>query len=281
MKNSFLALIIIAGFLMISFAPISLAYTGPVVSPHVQVLSMIPGGSEVLSVPVNSSNLVTYPDWAIYLFGHGSFNFLINGISVENGRSLGSFNFSYTFTEPNGYEINASLIFGNTTYSFHDTLTGQLSNQDIESVSVSSSYPGQAQYLTVSPGTSGALMYPFWIISMESSQNVSFSIYLNGQEQISGHILGPRVVYLNISGSTASVTVGLGSKIFKFSNELIASVPIQKYYGPKAPPSQYTLTQYEDGIMKAFVASFFGLMISLLVVRKYVIEREKREVHVS
>ena len=281
MRNSLPAIFIMSILMIILFAPISAASAPSEVSQHVQIESSISGGSEILAVPVNSSGLDVYPVWSIYLFGQGNFNFMVNGISVENGVSLGSFNFSYTFTEPNGYDINASLSFGNGVYSFHDILTGQLSNQVIESVSVSSSYPGQAQYLTVSPGTSGALMYPSWAITMESSQNVSFSIYLNGQEQISGNVLGSRVVDLNISGSTASVTVGLGSKIFKFLNELVASVPIQKYYGPKAPPLQYTLAEYEAGIIKAFVASFFGLMISLLVVRKYVIEREKREVHVS
>ena len=41
-----------------------------------------------------------------------------------------------------------------------------------------------------------------------------------------------------------------------------------------------TVQEYEYGIARAFVASLFAILISILSVRKWVIEREKREVHV-
>ena len=82
----------------------------------------------------------------------------------------------------------------------------------------------------------------------------------------------------NVSGSSATVTIGLGNKIFKYSNEIIATVPIQKYYGPKPPPLQYTLSEYEYGIARAFVASAFAIIIALFTARKYLLEKERREV---
>ena len=256
------------------------AYASDVPSPHVIVYSTLNGGNQDLYVPVNSSGDQVYPDWHIYLYGSGHFSFRMNGSTVESGDSLGAFNFSYTWNLPAGSYANATLIFAGTTYTFSDILTALLSNKSIESVTVSSSYPGQDQFLTVSSGTSGALMYPHWIVSLKSTQNESYSIYVNGQEILSGYVFGSKTVDFNVSGSSASVIIGLGSKVYKYPKELIATIPIQKYYGPKPPSLAYTVAQYEMGIAKAFVASFFGIIISILTARKYVIEHRKREVRV-
>ena len=249
-------------------------------SQHVLIYSTNGSSNEELYVPVNSTGLNVYPDWNIYLYGSGSFTFEVNGTVVETGVSLGSFNFSYVWNVPGGSNALASLIFGSTTYTFDDIITGPLSNRVIVNVQVSSSMPGQEQFLTVAPGTSGALMYPDWTVSMQSTANSSFTIYENSQEIISGSLYGSKTVNFNVSGSSVTVTVGIGSSVFKFPNELIASVPIQKYYGPKPAPLAYTVQEYEYGIARAFVASLFAILISILSVRKWVIEREKREVHV-
>jgi len=253
------------------------AYASGVPSPHVIVYSTLNGGNQDLYVPVNSSGDQVYPDWHIYLYGSGHFSFRINGSTVESGDSLGAFNFSYTWNLPAGSYANATLIFAGTAYTFSDILTGLLSNKSIESVTVSSSYPGQDQFLTVSSGTSGALMYPHWIVSLKSTQNESYSIYVNGQEILSGYVYGSKTVDFNVSGSSASVIVGLGSKVYKYPKELIATIPIQKYYGPKPPALQYTLAEYEYGIARAFVASAFAILISLFTARKYLLEKERRE----
>ena len=247
-------------------------------SGHVIIYSTYVSGNEDLYVPVNSTGITVYPDWHVYLYGSGSFTFQVNGTAVESGVSLGVFNFTYVWNLPGGSTASAVLVFQGVSYSFADIITGPLSNQAIESVSVSSSYPGQDQFLTVAPGTSGALMYPDWSVTMQSTQNVSYSIYLNGQELMSGHVYGSRTVDFNISGSSATVTIGLGNGIFKFPNELVATIPIQKYYGPQPPSLQYTLSQYEYGIARAFVASFFAIMIALFTARKYLLEKERREV---
>ena len=266
----------IMGLLALVFAPS--VYAAAPVSPHVMIYSTYDNSSEYLYVPVNSSGLQAYPDWHVFLYGSGKFDFLVNGSTVESGVSLGAFNFSYTWNLPGGSYANATLIFAGTAYSFNTVITGPLSNRVIESVSVSSSYSGQDQFLTVAPGTSGALMYPHWIVTMQSSQNVSYSLYVNGQELLSGYVYGSKTVDFNVSGSSASVTIGLGSQVYKFPREIIATVPIQKYYGPKPPALQYTLAEYEYGIARAFVASAFAIIIALFTARKYLLEKERREV---
>ena len=247
---------------------------------HILIYSTYGNSNEELFVPANSSGLDVYPVWHIHLYGSGSFNMKVNGSTVETGYSNGQFSFSYSFSSPGGTHINASVKFSGITYSFNDIITGPLSNQAIESVSVSSSYTGQNQFLTVQPGKSGALMYPHWTIKMESTQNETYSIVLDGQTMASGNVHGNKSVNLNVSGTSASVVVGIGSHVFSFPHEIIATVPIQKFYGPRPPPLVFTTAQYEEGLVKAFIASFFAILISFLGVRNWILEQRKREVMV-
>ena len=260
------------------FLPVADASPAP--SGHVVIYSSYEGPSEYLFVPVNSSGITVYPDWHIYLFGQGSFSFAVNGTMVETGQSVTEYNLTYNFNVPSGTTINASLDFMGTVYTFADVITGPLSGQIADHVSISSSYPGQNQFFTVSPGTAGALMYPDWTIDIETSLNQSYTVTLNGQAMLSGHVSGSKTLEMNVSGTSATVIVVVGKSVFQFPHEIIAGIPIQKYYGPTPPPLQYTLSQYEYGIARAFVASLFGIFISILSVRKWIIEREKREVQI-
>ena len=247
-------------------------------SQHVSIYSTFSGKNEELYVPVNSSGILVYPDWHIWLYGSGSFTFSSNGTTIETGVSLGTFDFSYTFPGPSGSTANASLVFQGVTYTFSDTIIGPLSHHVIESVSVSSSYPGQDQFLTLSPGISGGLMYPHWVATLQSSENESYSILVNGQQIASGTVVGTKTVDFNVTGNVTSVSIGLGTHVYKYPDETIATVPIQKYYGPKPPTLKYTFAEYEYGIIKAFVASLFAVVIASFSVRKWVVEHEKREV---
>ena len=241
------------------------------------VYSSDAGSNEQLYVPPNSTGLDVYPDWHIYLYGQGSFTFSVNGTAVETGQAVSGYNFSYTFSGPDAKQ-NVTLTFLGVTYSFSDVIIGLLSSQVVDRVSVSSSYPGQNQFLTVAPGTGGALMYPDWTIDLLSSSNQSYTVTLNGQAILSGHVSGSKTLEMNVSGSSATVIIVMGKSVYQFPHEVIAAIPIQKYYGPQPPPLQYTLSQYEYGIARAFVASSFAIIIALLTGRKYLIERERREV---
>ena len=247
-------------------------------SQHVSIYSTFSGKNEELYVPINSSGILVYPDWHIWLYGSGSFTFSSNGTTIETGVSLGTFDFSYTFPGPSGSTANATLVFQGVAYTFKDTIIGPLSHHVIESVTVSSTYPGQDQFLSVSSGISGALMYPHWIATLQSSQNETYSILVNGQQIASGTVVGTKAVDFNVTGNTTSVSIGLGSHVYKYPNEIISTIPIQKYYGPKPPTLQYTFAEYEYGIMKAFIASLFAVLIGLFTGKKYLVEKERREV---
>ena len=247
-------------------------------SQHVSIYSTFSGKNEELYVPVNSSGILVYPDWHIWLYGSGSFTFSSNGTTIETGVSIGTFDFSYTFPGAARSTANASLVFQGVTYSFKDTIIGPLSHHVIESVSVSSSYPGQDQFLTLSPGISNGLMYPHWVATLQSSENESYSILVNGQQIASGTVVGTKIVDFNVTGNVTSVSIGLGTHVYKYPDEIISTVPIQKYYGPKPPTLQYTFAEYEFGIIKAFIASLFAVVIALFTGKKYLVEKERREV---
>ena len=258
------------------FVPVVDASSAP--SSHVIVYSTYQDPNLYIYVPVNSSGVTVYPDWHVYLYGPGSFQFEVNGSTIETGVSLGAFNFTYIFNLPGGAPASALLVFQGISYIFADIITGPLSNQTVDRVSVSSSYLGQDQFFTVAPGTAGALMYPDWTIDLLSSTNQSYTVTLNGQAILSGHVSGSKTLEMNVSGTSATVIIVMGKSVYQFPHEVIAAVPIQKYYGPQPPPLQYSLTQYEYGIARAFVASAFAIIIALFTARKYLLERERREV---
>ena len=52
-------------------------------SQHISIYSTFSGKNEELYVPVNSSGILVYPDWHIWLYGSGSFTFSSNGTTIE------------------------------------------------------------------------------------------------------------------------------------------------------------------------------------------------------
>jgi hypothetical protein len=245
---------------------------------HLIVYSTCRNSNITVNVPDNSTGLEVYPVWDIQFFGSGSFTFSVNGSVVESGTSVGSYNIIYNWNNTSGNVTNAVIVFQGVSYRFDDKTIGPLSSQLVESVSIVSSCSNQHQYLSVSSGQSGALMYPDWTIAMQTTQKTNYSIFVNSKEVHSGSFIGSKTISVNITSNTATVAIALGKKVFNYPNEVVAHISIVKYYGPKPPALAYTTAQYEEGLAKAFVASLFGLLVALLLVRKYVIEKEKREV---
>ena len=248
-------------------------------SPHLAIYSEYSNSHEILSVPVNSSGLDIYPNWTIFLYGSGSYTLSMNGSILQTGYSHNS-QITYAFSVPGNTHIKATLRYQGINYTFNDTIIGPVSTHILQSVSLSTSCHNQNQYLTASPGQSGVLLYPHWNITMKSSLNSTYKIYLGGSLQYSGVFSGAKSKNLTIPGNTTSVTVQIGNHVYKYPNELIARVPIKKYYAPRPPPLVFTAAQYEEGLVKAFIASFFAILISFLGVRKWILEQRKREVMV-
>ena len=155
----------------------------------------------------------------------------------------------------------------------------QASQSNISYVLLSSSLPGQSQFLTVSDNVSGALLYPDLAIRLISSSTTPYHIYINGKEESSGNVSGIRDIAYNISSGTSkvSISVQMGNKTWNYPNELVSSLPVSKYYGPRPPAALYTYFQYEEAIVKGFVAGIFGVAIAMFSGRKYILEKEKRE----
>ena len=255
--------------------------TGPPSASAIQpifVLSSISGSAQELYVPLNSTGVEAYPDWNITFLQSGSFSIVYNGSLLESGIATPGYSISHYFPM---HTISVYILFAGSNYSFsHVNIIGQLSSTVTQYASVMSSFPGQNQYLSALPGQQGVLMYSDWNPSMYSSINSSYSVTVDAHIQYQGFISGHRYLSLNFSVSPVTVVITIGSRTFSFPDEIIATVPLQHYYGPKPPPLIYTTAQYESGLERAFAASIFGVVISILSVRKFVIEREKREVQV-
>jgi hypothetical protein len=242
------------------------------------IYSSIPGGSQYLYVPDNSSGIQAYPDWTITFLQSGSYRIVYNGSTLDSGNAVPGYSLSHVF---HSGQISIYILQDGSNYTFSNiSIVGQLSSTVTQYVSVVSSFSGQNQYLSVIPGQQGVLMYEDWNLSMYSSINASYSVQVNSQMQYQGFILGHRYIHLTFTSSPVSVIVTIGSQSFRFPDEIITTVPLEHYYGPKPPPLVYTIPEYEAGIEKAFAASVFAILISILSVRKYVIEKEKREVQI-
>ena len=242
------------------------------------IYSSIPGGSQYLYVPDNSSGIQAYPDWTITFLQSGSYRIVYNDSTLDSGNAVPGYSLNHVF---HSGQISIYILQDGSNYTFSDiSIVGQLSSTVTQYVSVVSSFSGQNQYLSVIPGQQGVLMYEDWNLSMYSSINASYSVQVNSQMQYQGFILGHRYIHLTFTSSPVSVIVTIGSQSFRFPDEIITTVPLEHYYGPKPPPLVYTIPEYEAGIEKAFAASVFAILISILSVRKYVIEKEKREVQI-
>ena len=148
----------------------------------------------------------------------------------------------------------------------------------IRSISVYTTYPGQNQYLAIPPNTSGVLVYPTWVITLVTDENLSYTIYVNGLRVDEGVINGQSVVQLNVTGQTVSVNIGFGDTIYRYNNEFLSTVPLSAYYAPPPPPLVATEEQVliqGVQVLGAFVMAVLGAMF---VARRIVIERRKRQI---
>ncbi len=152
-------------------------------------------------------------------------------------------------------------------------------NSSIVYVFISSSLPGQSQYLSVPANTSGALLYPDLSIKIISTANTTYDVYVSGKIMSSGNVSGIREISYVIPNGTSriSISVSVGHNDWNYPNELVSSLPVSKYYGPRPPALQYTYLQIQMAIAKGFIAAIFGIAIAMFTARKFILEKEKRE----
>ncbi len=245
-------------------------------SIHVVIYSTSRGSQYDIFVPLNSSGFPVFPCWHIYMYGSGSFTFTVNDSVVASGVVVNSINISYDWNLEKGNRTLGVLDFDGTHYSFNDIISGPINDQVIESVFVSSTLRGQNQVLAAEPNNSGDLMYPTWKVQMESTQKLNYSIYLRGDEISHGIVIGSKNVTFNVSGSSVSVQVILGQHTYTYPNELISSVPIQQFYGPKPPADTATFLDEVFAAVKGVFGLFPAMVLSYIGVKPIVVARKER-----
>ena len=170
-----------------------------------------------------------------------------------------------------GSAFNVSITFQGHAYYFNDIAQNTLSFINSQSVSVSTSYPGENQFLTVSNGQEGVLLYPNWEITLRTDFKENYTITLNGGIVKSGAVDGITNIPLSVNGTTATIMVSLGGKVYTYRNEFIANIPLQKYYGPKGPQNTATFDDIIFGLFKGAISvSVLGIIayVSLFPVIK-------------
>ena len=258
---------------LLSVASVSTASVIPT-TPQIQVYSSLNNTNQYLFIPLNSSDLNTYPQWHISIFSNQKYSLFIDGNVTESGYG------PITITENFYHQDNVSVEvdIGNTVYSFsNEKIIGSQPTVNIQSVTAISYYKGQNQRLTALPGESGQLMYSNWTITLKSGSNESYAIYVGKSEVDQGYVLGSVEIPVNISKGPATVTVGLGSKTYVFSNELIASVPLKQYYSPPKPPLVATALDIVYAIGIGVVVFAIWIVVAGTTFRPWIMDRMKRK----
>ena len=258
-----------------SAAPISPAISGSSM-PQLNIITCMPHSNDIRDLPANDSNIEEYPIWNITFYDSLNFIVQIGSKTVETGTGPISLSLNLSLYEKQ--YINVNITIGKTLYQYKNIqITGLPPAVGIQYATIISYLPGQDQYLYAFQNHS-ELMYPDWEIYLFSSSYNPYTIYENGTLIDSGHIVGSKTIYLNVTLSAVTLDISIGSVLYKYPDESIASKPLDKLYQKPPPPLVYTVEQYEYGLVKAFVASLFAILISLLSVKKYATEHRKREV---
>lgn len=154
-------------------------------------------------------------------------------------------------------------------------------------VIITSSYPGQAQELTLPLNSSGYMMYPVWNFYFFSDEgNTSYRVYLNGGMVFQGSFVFKTERTMNVSTNFANVSIILtgqtNATVFNFYNIPILHTTLGKYFsGQTEEPPVYTVTQYLYFGAKVMVSSLFAALGAFFVINKTVVLKKKLEVYIK
>ena len=266
-----LVFIALIGSIFVPYASAGSASQLP--SPEILVYTSLNGTDQYLYLPPNSTGLNAYPDWHISIFCPQAFELYVDGNLTEKGIGPISLD-KYFFNSGN---VSLTVDVGNVVYTFlNETILESQPSVNVQSVSAVSSYRGQNQELTATPGESGQLMYANWTITMRSGSNETYVIYEGSREVASGYVLGSASVSLNVSSGPVTVTVGLGSKTYVFRNELIATVPLTQYYSPPKPALVATALDVVYAVGIGVIVFAVWIIVAGTTFRRWIMDRMKR-----
>lgn len=268
-------MILVLALLIISAIPVVSAQSIQG-SPEVYAFSTHQGSRQALFVEPNQSGMDMFSNWTIVISGQGDYQIVQNGSILVKGYSASSVEIHEVF---NASKVSVSVYLSGVRYSFSNiSIVDFLSSKSIVTVSVSSYMPHQSQFLTVQPGQEHTLMYEDWVAYFTTTRNESYVISVNGKNVTSGTVIGSKQVDFNVSKGGASVVIKIAGKSYDYPQELIASVPLQQYYGHTAPKAQFTLSQYIDFGIHILTDASIALLFAILAVGSWVISRKNRRV---
>ena len=253
------------------------AYAAP--PPSVSVFSVSPNSPNTTLTLRNGQSGTMFADWTFVFSGTGSYSVYekTNGSKVEmaTGYSPGNSELNLTFSAP---LVSVYVEFAGSNFSYPDERIVQfLSPVEISSVTVTSVLPGSSQVLSVPAGDRGVLMFPVWTVKMESSENVSYTVALNGRLIANGSVSGTGSVTFNVSSGPVTLVVAMGSKTYNFPGELIAKVPLDSYFTQKKSlPLVATLEEVIFGTAKGVIVILLFLAGSFVTVRPWTMKRMSR-----
>lgn len=149
---------------------------------------------------------------------------------------------------------------------------------DVNLVTAYTVFPGQTDPLTALANASGLLLYPTWVLTLVADPAASYAVYVNDLEIAAGSVAGIRTLTFNVTGATASVSVGLGGAVYSFPSEYVLTVPVGSYYSN--PPQPLVATLGEVLYAQADVFAAFGLAmgVGFLVAYRTRVAQAKRRV---
>ena len=273
--RSGMMVILMISLMSVSAIPVSHAQSMQKPS-SVYAFSTHNGSKQSLFLEGNQTGMEMFRNWTIVISGQGDYEIVQNGSILAKGYSASSIEIHELF---NASVVSLSVYFNGIRYSFTNiSIVDFLSPSNTISVSVSSYMPHQSQFLTVQSGQEHALMYQNWVAYFTTTRNESYVISDNGKNVTSGYVEGSKQVNFNVSKGGASVVITIGGKTYSYPQELIATVPLQQYYGHTAPKAQYTLSQYLDFGIHVLTDASIALLFAILSVGSWVISRKNRRV---
>ncbi len=160
-------------------------------------------------------------------------------------------------------------------------------NNSIYYVSITSSFPGQPQELSVPKNGSGFFMYPLWTFTLFSDAGkgniTTYQIYVNGLELTSGSFNFMTSYSTNMSFNMVNVSIiiqsSAGVQVWNYHDIPILHSTLSSYYKATfIEKPVYTVTQYLEFGAKIALTAVFVLIASYFVVYKSYVKKKEETV---
>ncbi len=287
MNRALILIILVSAAVLLSAPSTASASPSPApANPYISVWSSSPLTNITLAVPLDSTNDTVLPVINVFV-SYGQYNISYNGKIMQSGFASSPEVVSFTISGRGDLYFNISKAPGSTPLSFYAlnvTVVQSVTAYSFQAVYAVSTLGSNDQFLYASPLVAAnatyrvvPIMYPYWNITMYSSQRVSYTIFSNGGYVASGSFVGKHTFLLYINATTSDVVVDLGSVAYRFQGIPIATQPLQKIYAPPAPIPIYTQAYLNLFKVKVDAGVVLIIVASALIVGPVVARRKDRK----